>query len=735
MTTSANPQNIYRDVELKIDSILQEFEKTSKENIVNHEFGKAIQILTPHAEKLKAEIHSLEDQAEWNTFVMAFYGETNAGKSTIIEALRILLKEPSKIAEQEQFKAFQNKHNITEQHLKELQTAIAVTEHELATAEKNVVNTQRENQSIIDRDSLEIEVMTKKIERLKQTASIWKKIIWMFKKMPELGELANLEINAGENLIKIKDAEISVQQKLKTAKKNQQSANEEANKAEEHKKQLAVFADGAIIGNGKSDFTMKTQEYRFSANGQEFILLDVPGIEGNEDKVIDSVQNAVKKAHAVFYVTGKAAPPQKGDGEKKGTLEKIKQHLNAQTEVWSVYNKRITNQMQLENGLNISVDEQASLNELDSKMSEQLANNYKHTISLSAYPAFLAAANHLVPGSHFLNGKEKFVKHFSGKDILEKTGMNRFYRFIAIELVKNAEKKIFASNYTKAKCIVGDTNLAIFSVLDQSLLGLQNKLSSDAENARQQLSIEFQSLKSRIRAVGDNVIDEFAEDIRQKMYREIEEDINNDDFKDAFERLIQNGRTSLSEEFSKKIAIETKRFEQKISDIMERYKELAQDSIESYSHINVNGIGAGIDLKIDINNGVNVPKLLIAAIGGALMIWNPSGWIVLALGAFTLIASVYKALKSMFSADYRKSQQRESVNKNLDELRSNMYSSVQNSLDQAFSTLSDKFETLDSVVSEPVNQVNEMVNILTQARDYLNQIEADIEAQICKKNE
>ena len=88
MTTSANPQNIYRDVELKIDSILQEFEKTSKENIVNHEFGKAIQILTPHAEKLKAEIHSLEDQAEWNTFVMAFYGETNAGKSTIIEADR-----------------------------------------------------------------------------------------------------------------------------------------------------------------------------------------------------------------------------------------------------------------------------------------------------------------------------------------------------------------------------------------------------------------------------------------------------------------------------------------------------------------------------------------------------------------------------------------------------------------------------------------------------------------------
>ncbi|MCC9084510.1 hypothetical protein LOS24_12120 [Enterococcus faecium] len=38
-------------------------------------------------------IKSLEENSEWDTFTVAFYGETNAGKSTLIESLRILLKE------------------------------------------------------------------------------------------------------------------------------------------------------------------------------------------------------------------------------------------------------------------------------------------------------------------------------------------------------------------------------------------------------------------------------------------------------------------------------------------------------------------------------------------------------------------------------------------------------------------------------------------------------------------
>ena len=44
----------------------------------------------------KSEIERLEQSSEWDKFCMAFFGETNAGKSTIIEALRIVYDEETR---------------------------------------------------------------------------------------------------------------------------------------------------------------------------------------------------------------------------------------------------------------------------------------------------------------------------------------------------------------------------------------------------------------------------------------------------------------------------------------------------------------------------------------------------------------------------------------------------------------------------------------------------------------
>ncbi|GAA6803679.1 hypothetical protein HpHCM70_03350 [Helicobacter pylori] len=81
------------------------------------------------------------------------------------------------------------------------------------------------------------------------------------------------------------------------------------------------------MGDGRSDFTLKTRSYSFQYNHQNFILLDVPGIEGSEQKVIDQISNATQKAHAIFYVTKTPNPPQKGEEWKRGTIEKIQYHL------------------------------------------------------------------------------------------------------------------------------------------------------------------------------------------------------------------------------------------------------------------------------------------------------------------------------------------------------------------------------------------------------------------------
>lgn len=60
------------------------------------EIGSITDKLREIQTRFDSELHQLKTQAEWDTFTLAFFGETNAGKSTILESLRILFKEESR---------------------------------------------------------------------------------------------------------------------------------------------------------------------------------------------------------------------------------------------------------------------------------------------------------------------------------------------------------------------------------------------------------------------------------------------------------------------------------------------------------------------------------------------------------------------------------------------------------------------------------------------------------------
>ncbi len=228
----------------------------------------------------------MKNNEEWENFTIAFYGETGAGKSTLIECLRLFFKEQSKVVQQERFKRLYSNY------------------------QNNYQNDERNKQAI-------------------------------------LNELHSLQ-------------------------------------------------DGAIIGDGRSDFTLKTQSYPFQYNHQNFVLLDVPGIEGDKQKVIDQISNATQKAHAIFYVTKTPNPPQKGEEGKRGTIEKIQRQLDSQTEVWTIYNKPITSPRALKDKL-INKNEKESLKTLDEKMKGVLGKHYMGYKAVSAQVAFYGLSQALIP--------------------------------------------------------------------------------------------------------------------------------------------------------------------------------------------------------------------------------------------------------------------------------------------------------------------------------------------------
>lgn len=80
----------------------------------------------------KSEIEKLKESSEWDKFCMAFFGETNAGKSTIIEALRIVYDEELRREEidEQKMQLFEELNNENNQYselvnsLKELNESI-----------------------------------------------------------------------------------------------------------------------------------------------------------------------------------------------------------------------------------------------------------------------------------------------------------------------------------------------------------------------------------------------------------------------------------------------------------------------------------------------------------------------------------------------------------------------------------------------------------------------------------
>ncbi|GAA6839922.1 hypothetical protein AOH205_04520 [Helicobacter pylori] len=98
-------KNIYSDVEKSIKDLQKIFENTDGADERLRKFNqKALEkFKNLESESLK-ELESLKNNEEWEKFTIAFYGETGAGKSTIIECLRLFFKEPGKMDQQERFK-------------------------------------------------------------------------------------------------------------------------------------------------------------------------------------------------------------------------------------------------------------------------------------------------------------------------------------------------------------------------------------------------------------------------------------------------------------------------------------------------------------------------------------------------------------------------------------------------------------------------------------------------------
>ncbi|OEE50309.1 hypothetical protein [Vibrio anguillarum] len=723
MSQIESSKKIYSQLQLVVDELVKKLSTNSRDVSTHKHTQEGREVLGNLRDQIHEQLSILDKYAEWDTYTIALYGETNAGKSTIIETLRILLGEEGKKQSQVEFKEWQQKNGVTKEVIRDVRQLILNTESELDIQKNSLKELSLELDNAISERENVLNEKKQQWEELANSASFLKRIWWLVQTAPELKSYKEAQ-QALEQAHSVKERKIQESvdhiEAITLDISNHRAKHDEMI---EQVSQAESLADGAIIGNGRSDFTLETQSYRFERDGHKFNLLDVPGIEGKESKVSDAIWQAVHKAHAVFYITGKASAPQKGDGKNPGTLDKIKQHLGAQSEVWTVFNKRIQNPIQIKNRDLVSAGEEESLKVLNTTMKDYLGDSYQSYITLSAYPAFLAASSCLLPASRDENNQDKFLDQFSQQALLEKSNINAIAEMFNESTVSTFKDKILRSNRNKAREVVAQATKSVSELYYGKFAPLLAELNQELEHSSAELNSHMATLRSRLRNKAAKQIRDFGDQVRIKTYDQIDNDISNDEFERQLQYNVEHHQSILIDNMPGLMSKEIEKFEERLNETLARFQDQTRDVMGNYNSLN----NIDTNININIDNGVNVWGILGAVGGGLVLLLNPVGWGVIAISVASLVFQVYKALRSMFSSNYKRSQQRKSTNENIDNCISKIQSNIDKTIDGTMDEIKVNVNKITDAMSESIQHIRDVNSKLSQSKFELNKLLNELE--------
>ena len=617
---------IYEKIASQIEVVIDKLSRQNAKNKIDKDISFAIDNLYKLNGIIQKELNELKKISEWKKFTIAFYGETNAGKSTLIEALRIFLKEKSKVESQKKFKELAEKSGLTEEAFCKVRQIIMSKEKAIEEVQEILNKLDQKYAESIMRAEVEVRHLSELLEKIRKNQKWWQRFISLFIPIKEKEELVTARQLLSEIKAEKQKESEDFKSRLKTLLQEKKDAEAENTRLIKETESLKEFADGQIIGDGRSDFTRDNTSFDFNYNNHEFALIDVPGIEGDESVVRTAIEEAVKKAHAIFYVTRTARPPQTHEGEKgdkKGTLEKMKEHLGAQTEVWTIYNHAVNNPRSLKQPL-IGQGEKDGLQALDEKLKQELAEKYCQSLIVSARPAYLGLTECVIPGSKEANEQRKFLERFGTRDkILELSGLPNFVEKLSSEIIVDYRNKIKRSNLNKA-CQTLDSSICDLKALSQKFKEDRKKVRDEVLNSQTRIMVLMEQFTGILDSLRGKILQAFQNEIRASLYNEIDKDISNDTFKRNLKNEMELQAQKLENKLRNSIELETNKFGEELLNIVKRtslhLNNIVNERSNSFNLKNFN-----LDIKID--NGLNLIGLVSSGVsvvtGIVLLATNP----------------------------------------------------------------------------------------------------------------
>ena len=735
ISESITQENIYRVVIEKIESLLSE---TSTEDYsdarINMLYKGTKNQLTSVRATLSEELQSLQEHAEWDSFTIAFYGETNAGKSTLIEALRILLHEETKVKDRAAY-------NDAYKKLIELQDKCSKIEQEIKRIQQEKENWTQEISALIDSTMSALETID---DRQKYAVALIEanKLARADLRTNSAGEFFRVllgrdpysrkNVSLREEIPKLKLEYTECKSRLDKYRDNLKSEAEafgqkigslEAEKKliEQDITPLRIVSeshrDGQIIGTGRQDFTQEVTEYDFVINNNRFTLVDLPGIEGKEAQYIDSIVSALKKAHAVFYMSRTPNPPQNGE-DKTSMLSKVGEQLSGQTEVYFIYNKSVQNVEELENISSINDDVQHSLTEVDERMVELLGDNYRGHLVVSAMPAYLAYSNNYgedVYAKRLRKRQEKFLNEVTPEELINNSNIETVVNWIEKNLEGSYIEKIKDANYYKILNCLDKTEQEI-EVLVNRFKELRDTISSELTSSFKAIDARLNSMINELREAKHAASNHFKFNANKILYEEIDKGIEDEELSDVIKDVFEAQSKDAINVFNKKLKELGTEYAKDVADINKKYQKYFTENIEVFS--DNSELGFEYNPVMDKHDKKNADAIwIIGEIVGTLVFFSTSSTAVLVITILGLLIRVGRFIVKSIDPESNKAFQRQDLDQNVKNARIELERTLQEHNEIVLKKIEENNQKIKERMEKSLKELDNSLVSLARAKD------------------
>jgi len=334
--------------------------------------------------------------------------------------------------------------------------------------------------------------------------------------------------------------------------------------------------NGKSIGDGRKDFTKTVNSRVF----RKVKLIDMPGIEGNENRVINEIRTAVQKSHVVFYVIGTNKEPE------EGTIKKVKNFLHSNAKVYTIINVRGKPSVYKYKKTLVDDTILKVQKRIDAKMKKILNGHYQGSLIINAYLGFLAMGKPV--REDLLKDKEKALKIFGNIERIYNFSNLKELEELIFSLSEEAKKEIKISNTYKFLRTISEVLNRVLKNkkgFDKAL----NNLIEETKKAERDLKDIFNKYKHQI----ENKLKVLLKEMENEINRKIQECIDNE----LGEEIIKIEIDLVSENYKYKINEEINKLIKEMENEIQKRIEILKNRLDIKTKFGITTSGFDLDIK------------------------------------------------------------------------------------------------------------------------------------------